>query len=228
MIASKKHIIAFALASLLAAHPAFADKPEHAGGNGKNGRDQGQSSQQKQSHKNDHKESKKKNEGHKQNKKNDETRSASAKHDENSSRRNNTDHSSKQLSNRSDDDRRSGDDRRYNDDRRHNDVSINVNFNDRQRTYIHDYYREEFSRGHCPPGLAKKHNGCMPPGQAKKWRKGYRLDRDIVYYDLPPSVIIELGQPPRGYKYVRVAADILMIAIGTGLVVDAVADLSDM
>ena len=27
----------------------------------------------------------------------------------------------------------------------------------------HDY-------GHgCPPGLAKKHNGCLPPGQAKKW-----------------------------------------------------------
>ena len=22
--------------------------------------------------------------------------------------------------------------------------------------------------GGCPPGLAKKHNGCMPPGQAKK------------------------------------------------------------
>ena len=29
----------------------------------------------------------------------------------------------------------------------------------------------------CPPGLAKKNNGCMPPGQAKKrygdWRSGY-------------------------------------------------------
>ena len=22
--------------------------------------------------------------------------------------------------------------------------------------------------GGCPPGLAKKHNGCLPPGQAKK------------------------------------------------------------
>lgn len=33
--------------------------------------------------------------------------------------------------------------------------------------------------GGCPPGLAKKHNGCMPPGQARKlargqrWRSGY-------------------------------------------------------
>src|SRR5262245_9557982 len=31
----------------------------------------------------------------------------------------------------------------------------------------------------CPPGLAKKHNGCLPPGQARKlyrgdrWQSGY-------------------------------------------------------
>jgi hypothetical protein len=30
--------------------------------------------------------------------------------------------------------------------------------------------------GGCPPGLAKKHNGCMPPGQAKKlYRVGQRF-----------------------------------------------------
>ena len=28
--------------------------------------------------------------------------------------------------------------------------------------------------GGCPPGLAKKHNGCMPPGQAKKLARGQR------------------------------------------------------
>jgi hypothetical protein len=26
----------------------------------------------------------------------------------------------------------------------------------------------------CPPGLAKKHNGCMPPGQARKLARGER------------------------------------------------------
>ena len=26
--------------------------------------------------------------------------------------------------------------------------------------------------GGCPPGLAKKNNGCMPPGQAKKLYRG--------------------------------------------------------
>src|ERR1044072_2255372 len=32
--------------------------------------------------------------------------------------------------------------------------------------------------GGCPPGLAKKGNGCLPPGQAKKlYGVGYRFDR---------------------------------------------------
>src|SRR6478672_9795040 len=31
--------------------------------------------------------------------------------------------------------------------------------------------------GGCPPGLAKKHDGCMPPGQAKKmYRAGQRYN----------------------------------------------------
>ncbi len=35
-----------------------------------------------------------------------------------------------------------------------------------------------FDRG-CPPGLAKKGNGCLPPGQAKKhFERGQRIDRD--------------------------------------------------
>jgi len=28
--------------------------------------------------------------------------------------------------------------------------------------------------GGCPPGLAKKNNGCMPPGQARKLARGER------------------------------------------------------
>lgn len=32
-----------------------------------------------------------------------------------------------------------------------------------------------YGAGGCPPGLAKKHNGCMPPGQAKKLLRGQRF-----------------------------------------------------
>jgi hypothetical protein len=36
-----------------------------------------------------------------------------------------------------------------------------------------------YGAGGCPPGLAKKHNGCMPPGQARKlYRAGQRFPRN--------------------------------------------------
>ena len=98
-------------------------------------------------------------------------------------------------------------------------------FDDDKRSYIRTYYDDEFRRGHCPPGLAKKHNGCMPPGQAKKWRMGQPLPRDVVIYDVPPAVVVRLGTPPPGYRYVRVASDILLIAVGTKMVADAITDL---
>jgi len=101
-------------------------------------------------------------------------------------------------------------------------------FNDRHRTIVHDYYVDEFRRGNCPPGLAKKHNGCLPPGQAKRWTLGRPLPRDVVYYDVPDRLVRQIGYPPAGYRFVRVASDILMIAAGTGLVVDAIADLNAM
>lgn len=116
------------------------------------------------------------------------------------------------------------------DDRRDDrgDVRVNMYFGDRQRAVVREYYQDSFRQGNCPPGLAKKHNGCMPPGQARKWQMGRPLPRDVVYYDLPPRVVVSLGVPPAGYKYVRVASDILMIAVGTGMVVDAINDLGGM
>lgn len=102
------------------------------------------------------------------------------------------------------------------------------NFDTRQRSYINDYYAGEFGSGRCPPGLAKKHNGCMPPGQARKWAMGRPLPRDVVTYNLPSVLVTGIGLPPPGYRYVRVANDILMIAIGTGMVVDAIMNLGGM
>ena len=115
-------------------------------------------------------------------------------------------------------------------DRSSSNVAVQINiggyFQDNQRMAVREYYEPRFRAGNCPPGLAKKNNGCMPPGQAKKWRKGYRLPSDVVYYPVPNDISIRLGVPPSGYKYVRVAADILLIAVGTSMVVDAIEDLS--
>ena len=39
-----------------------------------------------------------------------------------------------------------------------------------------------YGTGGCPPGLAKKNNGCMPPGQAKKlWNVGQRWPGNYGY-----------------------------------------------
>jgi Ni/Co efflux regulator RcnB len=104
-----------------------------------------------------------------------------------------------------------------------------THFDDRRHAVIRDYYDSQFHQGRrCPPGLAKKHNGCMPPGQAKKWMLGAPLPRDVIFYDIPPMLARELGPPPAGHRYVRVAADILLIAIGTSMVVDAIEDLGRM
>jgi len=99
-------------------------------------------------------------------------------------------------------------------------------FASHDRDVVRHYYGDEFRKGKgCPPGLAKKNNGCLPPGQAKKWRYGQPLPRDVVWYEVPRALVIQLPAPPVNHKYVRVASDILLIAVGTSMVVDAIQDL---
>jgi hypothetical protein len=104
-------------------------------------------------------------------------------------------------------------------------VKASQYFSEESRISVHKYYSGQFRSGHCPPGLAKKNNGCMPPGQAKKWMIGRPLPRDVIFHDLPPEVLVQLGPVPSRHRFVRVASDILMIAVGTGMVVDAIEDI---
>lgn len=72
----------------------------------------------------------------------------------------------------------------------------------------------------CPPGLAKKNNGCLPPGQAKKrYTVGEPLPSDIEIVLVPDS-----GLPPAGPGriYARVDGDLLLIAEATRKVIEAV------
>lgn len=105
--------------------------------------------------------------------------------------------------------------------------ALGVYFGDTQRRAIHDFYAPRVAAGKCPPGLAKKNNGCLPPGQAKKlWGIGQPLPASAVRYPLPYDLRRRLGEPPAGHEFVRVAGDILLIAIGTSMVVDAIEDLA--
>ncbi|MDB5857555.1 MAG: hypothetical protein JWQ76_1244 [Ramlibacter sp.] len=94
-------------------------------------------------------------------------------------------------------------------------------FNDRHRQAVHTYYASHEGKG-CPPGLAKKNNGCMPPGQATRWQIGERLPTTVVYTTVPQVVLVKLPPVPPGYRYVQVTSDILLIAIGSQMVVDGI------
>ena len=92
------------------------------------------------------------------------------------------------------------------------------------RSVIQSYFATPTSGPNCPPGLAKKNNGCMPPGQAKQYTIGRALPAGVVMYPLPGSLLGRLAPPP-GYQYMRVGSDILMLAIGTNMVVSALTDM---
>lgn len=104
-------------------------------------------------------------------------------------------------------------------------IPVGAYFQDRHRQAVLQYYGGQQAKGRCPPGLAKKNNGCMPPGQAKKWSRGQPLPASLIQYPVPRRVISQIGPPPPGYKYVRVANDLLLVTLGTMMVVDAIEDL---
>ena len=109
---------------------------------------------------------------------------------------------------------------------KHREARQGAYFDDHDRDSVRHYYASNQGKG-CPPGLAKKNNGCMPPGQAKKWHVGHRLPADVVVYTVPQPILVTLPPPPPQHKYVRVAGDILLITIGTQMVIDGISGLAN-
>jgi hypothetical protein len=97
---------------------------------------------------------------------------------------------------------------------------------DRDRDRVHTYYRTEYVAGRCPPGLAKKNNGCLPPGQVNRtWVIGQPLPPEIVYYPMPRELWTQLTPPPYGYEYVQVNDDIVLISIATRVIAGLLGNL---
>ena len=203
-------VLAMALAGTLLATPALADKPAHAGG-GKPDRQQAGPGERGQGAKADRRD-----EGRKNNQQRVDQRDGDRRDARGDNRDRDGDRDRNQRHDR-DDDYRNG---------RDGGPRAGAYFTERHREVVRSYYGDRYRAGHCPPGLAKKRNGCMPPGLAKQWRIGYPLPRDVRYYDAPGDIVLRFGIPPEGHRYVRVAADILLIAVGTGMVVDALEDLN--
>ena len=103
------------------------------------------------------------------------------------------------------------------------DSHVTVTFSGGQRDAVQGYYTEQRGKGNCPPGLAKKGNGCQPPGQAKKrYTVGHALPAGVVVQVIPAELSRRLGPPPAGYIYAAVDGDLLKLAVGTMIVVDAI------
>jgi hypothetical protein len=103
------------------------------------------------------------------------------------------------------------------------DSQVTVVFTGTQREAAQQYFVQKHGRGNCPPGLAKKDNGCLPPGQAKKrYVVGHPLPKGIVLVDVPPELSVRIGPAPAGYRYGILDGDLVKLAIGTLLVVDAI------
>jgi hypothetical protein len=73
---------------------------------------------------------------------------------------------------------------------------------------VHDNDRSWFAPGigGCPPGLAKKNNGCLPPGQAKKlYNIGQRFPLGYGHrwgFDqIPYGMRTQYGFDPRSQYY---------------------------
>ena len=102
-------------------------------------------------------------------------------------------------------------------------TQVTVVFSATQREAARSYFVQEHGRGKCPPGLAKKHNGCLPPGQAKKrYVVGHSLPHGIVVEELPVTLSGRIGPAPPGYRYGILDGDLVKLAVGTMLVVDAI------
>jgi len=105
-------------------------------------------------------------------------------------------------------------------------IKVGAYFNDDHRRAARTYYVQQYPKGRkCPPGLAKKNNGCMPPGLAKKYWVGQPLARTVYWYPVPQPVVQQLPQVPYGYRYVRVGNDILLLSPESAIVVDVIAGL---
>jgi hypothetical protein len=84
------------------------------------------------------------------------------------------------------------------------------------------YHAGKTAKG-CPPGLARKGNGCMPPGQAKKygWSRGHYVPSGYSswtrYEALPRQYRTRYGYDPR-YNYSYRNGNVYAVDRSSGLI----------
>ena len=110
--------------------------------------------------------------------------------------------------------------------RQREDIKQGAYFNDQQRTFARQYYTTTYKDGkRCPPGLAKKNNGCLPPGQVRNWVVGQPVPTNVTVYSVAQPVIRMLPPAPVGYRYARLGNDIVLVQQQNNIIVDIIQGL---
>ena len=115
---------------------------------------------------------------------------------------------------------------KYAEKRQRENIKHGAYFNDQQRTFARQYYTTTYHDGkRCPPGLAKKNNGCLPPGQARNWAVGQRVPTNVTVYSVAQPVIRMLPPAPVGYRYARIGNDVVLVQQQNNVIVDIIQGL---
>ena len=110
--------------------------------------------------------------------------------------------------------------------RQREDIKQGAYFNDQQRTFAREYYSTTYKDGkRCPPGLAKKNNGCLPPGQVRNLAVGQPVPTNVTVYSVAQPVIRMLPPAPVGYRYARIGGDIVLVQQQNNIIVDIIQGL---
>ena len=110
--------------------------------------------------------------------------------------------------------------------REREDIKQGAYFNDQHRVLVREYYTTTYSNSkRCPPGLAKRNNGCVPPGQVQDLVVGQPVPKNVTVYQVAQPVIRKLPPAPVGYRYERIGGDIVLVQQDNNLIVDVIKGL---
>ena len=92
--------------------------------------------------------------------------------------------------------------------------TLSFTFTANDASLVHAYYSTQ-SRGN---GNGRGRNGGLPPGIEKNLARGKPLPPGLAKQYLPPDLVVQLSQPPRGFEYVIIAGKLLLVEAATQVV----------
>lgn len=87
------------------------------------------------------------------------------------------------------------------------------------------HYRGDADRQALSAGAGQEGTVASLPAWPNAGRSVVPIPPDVRSYALPAELVRRLPPPPQQHRYVRVGADVLLIAAGSAMVIDALEDI---